>query len=74
DPELQPVFRLLDWGARLGRRLREDGPVRRQGEGLAGVAEADALAVRAARLLKAAATIVPGADIIVEKPVPAGGG
>ncbi|MFY1079373.1 hypothetical protein ACNF5D_25310, partial [Escherichia coli] len=60
--ELQTVFRLLDWGDRIGLRLREDGQVRRQGEGLAGVAEADDLAVRAARLLKDAANIVQGAD------------
>mgnify|MGYP006190477325 CR=1 FL=1 len=72
--QLQTVFRLLDWGDRIGLRLREDGQVRRQGEGLAGVAEADDLAVRAARLLKDAANIVQGADIIVEKHVPAGGG
>ena len=39
--ELQTVFRLLDWGDRIGLRLREDGQVRREGEGLAGVAEAD---------------------------------
>jgi hypothetical protein len=71
--ELQTVFRLLDWGDRIGLRLREDGQVRRQGEGLAGVAEADDLAVRAARLLKEA-NVAQGADIIVEKHVPAGGG
>ncbi|WP_188239687.1 4-(cytidine 5'-diphospho)-2-C-methyl-D-erythritol kinase [Stenotrophomonas maltophilia] len=72
--ELQTVFRLLDWGDRIGLRLREDGQVRRQGEGLAGVAEADDLAVRAARLLQEAAKVAKGADIIVEKHVPAGGG
>ncbi|KAG1270127.1 hypothetical protein G6F65_013349 [Rhizopus arrhizus] len=72
--ELQTVFRLLDWGDRIGLRLREDGQVRRQGEGLAGVAEADDLAVRAARLLKETANIAQGADIIVEKHVSAGGG
>lgn len=72
--ELQTVFRLLDWGDRIGLRLREDGQVRRQGEGLAGVAEADDLAVRAARLLKEAANVAQGADIIVEKHVSAGGG
>ncbi|HIE0125848.1 TPA: 4-(cytidine 5'-diphospho)-2-C-methyl-D-erythritol kinase [Stenotrophomonas maltophilia] len=72
--ELQTVFRLLDWGDRIGLRLREDGQVRRQGEGLAGVAEADDLAIRAARLLKGAANIAQGADIIVEKHVSAGGG
>ncbi|WP_445392182.1 4-(cytidine 5'-diphospho)-2-C-methyl-D-erythritol kinase [Stenotrophomonas muris] len=72
--ELQTVFRLLDWGDRIGLRLREDGQVRRQGEGLAGVAEADDLAVRAARLLQNEAKRAQGADIIVEKHVPAGGG
>jgi len=72
--ELQTVFRLLDWGDRIGLRLREDGQVRRQGDGLAGVAEADDLAVRAARLLKDAVNSAQGADIIVEKHVSAGGG
>lgn len=72
--ELQTVFRLLDWGDRIGLRLREDGQVRREGEGLAGVAEADDLAVRAARLLKEVANVAQGADIIVEKHVSAGGG
>lgn len=72
--ELQTVFRLLDWGDRIGLRLREDGQVRRQGEGLAGVIEADDLAVRAARLLKEVANVAQGADIIVEKHVSAGGG
>ena len=72
--ELQTVFRLLDWGDRIGLRLREDGQVRREGEGAAGVAEADDLAVRAARLLKESANVAQGADIIVEKNVSAGGG
>ncbi|WP_164270956.1 4-(cytidine 5'-diphospho)-2-C-methyl-D-erythritol kinase [Stenotrophomonas sp. B1-1] len=72
--ELQTVFRLLDWGDRIGLRLREDGQVRREGDGLAGVAEDQDLAVRAARLLKSVANIAQGADIIVEKHVPAGGG
>ncbi|WP_303638019.1 MULTISPECIES: 4-(cytidine 5'-diphospho)-2-C-methyl-D-erythritol kinase [Stenotrophomonas] len=72
--QLQTVFRLLDWGDRIGLRLREDGRVCRQGDGLAGVAEADDLAVRAARLLQNEANVGQGADIIVEKHVPAGGG
>jgi len=72
--ELQTVFRLLDWGDRIGLRLRADGQVRRQGDGLAGVAEADDLAVRAAALLQSFANVGQGADIIVEKRVPAGGG
>jgi len=41
---------------------------------LVGVAEADDLAVRAARLLKDVANVSQGADIIVEKHVSAGGG
>ena len=72
--ELQTVFRLLDWGDRIGLRLREDGQVRREGDGLAGVAEDQDLAVRAARLLKKVGNVAQGADIIVEKHVPAGGG
>ena len=72
--ELQTVFRLLDWGDRIGLRLREDGQVRRHGEGLAGVAEGDDLAVRAAKLLKETTNVAQGADIIVEKHVSAGGG
>jgi 4-diphosphocytidyl-2-C-methyl-D-erythritol kinase len=72
--QLQTVFRLLDWGDRIGLRLREDGRIRREGISVAGVAEDDDLAVRAARLLKRAANIAQGADISVEKVVPAGGG
>ncbi|MGL4690793.1 MAG: 4-(cytidine 5'-diphospho)-2-C-methyl-D-erythritol kinase, partial [Stenotrophomonas maltophilia] len=55
--QLQTVFRLLDWGDRIGLRLREDGRIRREGTSVAGVAEDDDLAVRAARLLKRAANI-----------------
>ncbi|MEG0185630.1 MAG: 4-(cytidine 5'-diphospho)-2-C-methyl-D-erythritol kinase [Stenotrophomonas sp.] len=72
--QLQTVFRLLDWGDRIGLRLREDGRVCRQGQGLAGVAEADDLAVRAAVLLKKEANVSQGVDIVVEKNIPAGGG
>ncbi|HAU80722.1 MAG TPA: 4-(cytidine 5'-diphospho)-2-C-methyl-D-erythritol kinase [Stenotrophomonas sp.] len=72
--QLQTVFRLLDWGDRIHLRVRDDGRIRREGPSVAGVAEADDLAIRAAHLLKAAANIVQGADIGVEKRVPAGGG
>ena len=72
--ELQTVFRLLDWGDRIGLRVREDAAIRRPGPGLAGVAEADDLAVRAALLLQKEAKISKGADIVVEKAIPAGGG
>lgn len=71
---LQSVFRLLDWGDRIGLRLREDGQIRRQGASVAGVAEADDLAVRAAILLQKSANIAQGVDIAVEKSIPAGGG
>ncbi len=72
--QLQTVFRLLDWGDRIHLRVRDDGRIRREGPSVAGVAEADDLAIRAADLLKAAANIAQGADIGVEKRVPAGGG
>ncbi|MEG2803890.1 4-(cytidine 5'-diphospho)-2-C-methyl-D-erythritol kinase [Stenotrophomonas sp.] len=71
---LQTVFRLLDWGDRIGLRLREDGQVRRDGPSVAGVAAADDLAVRAALLLQKSANVAQGVDIRVEKAIPAGGG
>ncbi len=72
--ELQTVFRLLDWGDRIGLRVRDDGQIRRIGTSVAGVEEADDLVVRAAILLKTAASSAQGADIRVEKRIPAGGG
>jgi 4-diphosphocytidyl-2-C-methyl-D-erythritol kinase len=71
---LQTVFRLLEWGDRLRLRPREDGLIVRHGSSVPGVAEADDLAVRAARLLQRAANIRQGADIVVEKFIPPGGG
>lgn len=72
--ELQTVFRLLDWGDRIGLRLRGDGRVRREGLSVPGVAEADDLVVRAAIALKDVANCPQGVDIRVEKRIPAGGG
>lgn len=72
--QLQTVFRLLDWGDTLFLRVRGDGEIVRHGESVKGVAEADDLAVRAARLLQSEAKINQGADISVEKRIPAGGG
>ncbi|SBV36735.1 4-diphosphocytidyl-2-C-methylerythritol kinase [uncultured Stenotrophomonas sp.] len=72
--ELQTVFRLLDWGDRIALRVRDDGRVRRIGASVAGVAEADDLVVRAAIALQKAAKSSKGADIGVEKRIPAGGG
>lgn len=72
--ELQTVFRLLDWGDRIGLRARDDGQIRRIGASVAGVEESDDLVVRAAVLLKNSASSAKGVDIRVEKRIPAGGG
>jgi 4-diphosphocytidyl-2-C-methyl-D-erythritol kinase len=72
--ELQTVFRMLDWGDTLQLRLRNDGLILRHGPSVHGVAEADDLTVRAAKLLQAAENVGKGVDIIVEKRIPAGGG
>ncbi|MCW0462201.1 4-diphosphocytidyl-2-C-methyl-D-erythritol kinase [Xanthomonas sacchari] len=72
--QLQTVFRLLDWGDTVHLRPRADGGVARIGPSVAGVAEADDLLVRAARLLQKSANIAQGVDIRVEKRIPAGGG
>lgn len=71
---LQSVFRLLDWGDTVHLRVRGDGVIRRVGESVPGVAEADDLLVRAANLLKTASNSAKGADIAIEKRIPAGGG
>lgn len=71
---LQTVFRLLEWGDVVHLRPRVDGDIRRHGKSVPGVAEADDLAVRAAKILKEAAKISQGADIGIEKHIPAGGG
>ena len=71
---LQSVFRLLDWGDRIGLRVRDDGQILRVGDSVAGVAPEQDLAVRAARALQQATGCALGADIKVDKQVPAGGG
>ena len=72
--ELQSVFRLLDWGDRIRLRVRDDGEIRRHGASVEGLAEADDLAVRAAKALREAGNVGKGADIVVEKTIPAGAG
>ena len=72
--ELQTVFRILDWGDRIGLRPREDGRIVRHGDRLAGVEDAVDLAVRAAKLLQKESNCSQGADIHVEKHIPVGGG
>ena len=71
---LQTVFRLLDWGDTIRLRPRADDAIVRHGESVPGVpADAD-LAVRAAKLLQREANVRQGADIVVEKRIPAGSG
>ena len=70
---LQTAFRLLDWGDTLDFALRSDGRIRRVNE-VPGVAEADDLVVRAARLLQTHTGSTLGADITVHKVLPMGGG
>ncbi|QQP98262.1 4-(cytidine 5'-diphospho)-2-C-methyl-D-erythritol kinase [Lysobacter enzymogenes] len=71
---LQTVFRLLDWGDSIRLRPRADGRIVRHGGSVAGVAEADDLTVRAALALQKASSCSQGADIVIEKRIPAGGG
>lgn len=71
---LQTVFQLLDWGDVVRLRPRADGHIRRSGGADYGVAEADDLVVRAAKLLQSEAKISQGADIGIEKNIPLGGG
>jgi 4-diphosphocytidyl-2-C-methyl-D-erythritol kinase len=70
---LQTVFQLLDWGDTVRLRVLEDGRIERSA-GLEGVPPEQDLAVRAARLLKQHTGARQGADIVVEKCIPAGGG
>ncbi|MFN2166351.1 MAG: 4-(cytidine 5'-diphospho)-2-C-methyl-D-erythritol kinase [Anaerolineae bacterium] len=71
--ELQTVFQLLDFCDDVRVASTGDGRITRP-EGTAGVAPEDDLAVRAARLLQAAAGTSRGAEIRIQKRIPAGGG
>lgn len=70
---LQTLFRFIDLCDTLHFVLRTDGVVRRVSE-MAGVAEADDLCVRAARLLQQETGCRHGVEIAVEKRIPMGGG
>lgn len=72
--QLQTAFRLLDWGDTVWLRPRADGAIVRHGDPLPGLAARDDLAVRAAHLLASEVNGDQGADIFVEKRIPAGGG
>jgi 4-diphosphocytidyl-2-C-methyl-D-erythritol kinase len=70
---LQTVFQLIDRCDRIGVAVRSDGRIERCA-GMAEVAPERDLAVRAARLLQDHAGVSLGADIHLEKHIPAGGG
>jgi 4-diphosphocytidyl-2-C-methyl-D-erythritol kinase len=67
--ELQTVFRLIDRADRVGIALRDDGEIR-----FSGVYGEENLCVRAARLLQRESGTRLGADLELEKNLPAGGG
>lgn len=71
--ELQTAIQFLDFCDELVFMPRDDGDVRRP-VGLAGVAEEQDLAVRAARLLQAETGCRRGAEIRIRKRIAAGGG
>lgn len=70
---LQTVFQFIDLADQITFYPRRDGQVRLQAP-LPGIAEADDLAVRAARLLKYNSRSSEGVDIEIEKLLPIGGG
>lgn len=70
---LQTVFRLLDFHDIVYLNPRTDGIIRRVGD-VSGVPEEQDLCIRAARLLKEHSGTSMGADILLEKRIPMGGG
>lgn len=70
---LQTIFQLIDRCDRIGLALRDDGRIERR-SGMADVEPARDLTVRAARLLQERTGVALGADIYVDKHIPAGGG
>jgi 4-diphosphocytidyl-2-C-methyl-D-erythritol kinase len=71
--ELQTVFQLIDLCDHIEIAVRDDGVISRP-QGPIGVVEADDLTVRAARALQQATGTRLGAEIIVKKRIPMGGG
>jgi 4-diphosphocytidyl-2-C-methyl-D-erythritol kinase len=70
---LQSVFTLVDLHDRLRFRVRDDPGIERVND-VPGVAAAEDLALRAARLLQEASGIAQGVDIEIDKRIPLGGG
>jgi 4-diphosphocytidyl-2-C-methyl-D-erythritol kinase len=71
--ELQTVFQLLDLCDRIEITVRSDGAITRP-TGPAGVPEDQDLGVRAARALREACGTGLGAEIVIRKRIPMGGG
>ena len=70
---LQTAFRLVDRADRIGVRVRADGQILRARE-LPGIAATDDLCLRAAKALKEFSGTPLGAEVILEKILPIGGG
>jgi 4-diphosphocytidyl-2-C-methyl-D-erythritol kinase len=70
---LQTVFRLIDYGDELRFRVRDDGVIARVND-VPGVPAVDDLCVRAAQALQQASGSARGADILLDKRLPLGGG
>jgi 4-diphosphocytidyl-2-C-methyl-D-erythritol kinase len=71
--ELQTVFQLLDFCDSVEISVRDDGQITRP-SGPTGVPEMDDLTVRAAVALKEASGSPLGAEIVIRKRIPLGGG
>lgn len=70
---LQTLFQFLDYGDTLHFNCRDDGELTLSPE-ITGVAFADNLIIRAAKLLQQAAKVSLGANIRIDKILPQGGG
>ena len=71
--ELQTLFQLLDFGDRLTFTPNSSGNIQLSPQ-IAGLAAADNLIVRAARLLQQHTGCSSGCDILLDKRIPMGGG
>jgi len=67
--ELQTVFRLIDYGDRVGIAARDDGEIR-----FSGAFGEENLCVKAAKILRDKSSSRFGCDIALEKTLPVGGG
>lgn len=70
---LESVFTFIDFADTLHLTITDDGTIKR-GRDIAGIAEDDDLAIRAARLLQRETGVTQGATIALEKRIPLGSG